>query len=248
LSSENDLPLTPISPVRNLRQTVTEHLRTAIIVGDLQEGVVYSAPSLGAAFGVSATPVREAMMDLAREGLVETVKNKGFRVTDVKERDLDEITEIRLLLEPPVVRGVVSTIPAEDFPAMRALADETVTAAEEKDLKAYLVGDRTFHARVLSYAGNSQLVDLATGLRTRTRMYGLKLLVEEGVLPDSAREHHTLLDLMEAGDAEGSYQLMVRHIGHARGLWASGNDQSGDLQVPGTALGAEAPPVSVKGS
>lgn len=100
MSSENDLPLTPISPVRNLRQTVTEHLRTAIIVGDLQEGVVYSAPSLGAAFGVSATPVREAMMDLAREGLVETVKNKGFRVTAVKERDLDEITEIRLLLEP----------------------------------------------------------------------------------------------------------------------------------------------------
>ena len=248
MSSENDLPLTPISPVRNLRQTVTEHLRTAIIVGDLQEGVVYSAPSLGAAFGVSATPVREAMMDLAREGLVETVKNTGFRATAVKERDLDEITEIRLLLEPPVVRSVLGSIPVKDFPAMRALADETVVAAEEKDLKAYLVGDRKFHARVLSYAGNSQLVELATGLRTRTRMYGLKLLVERGVLPDSARAHHTLLDLMEAGDAAGTHQLLARHIGHARGLWASGNDQSEDLHVPGITLNVEAPPASVKGS
>lgn len=233
MTLETSLPIAPLDPVRNLRQTVTEHLRTAIIVGDLHEGTVYSAPTLGVAFGVSATPVREAMMDLAREGLVETVKNKGFRVTGISERELDEITEIRLLLEPPTVCSVVGSIPAKDFPALRALADVTVRAADEKDLKKYLVGDREFHARVLSYAGNRQLVELATDQRTRTRLYGLKALVERGVLPDSAREHHTLLDLMEADDVEGSYHLMVQHIGHARGLWASGSDQAESLHVPG---------------
>ncbi len=72
----------------SLRETVTERLRTSIISGDLVEGELYSAPSLGAAFGVSATPVREAMMDLVREGLVETVKNKGFRITGMTDAEL----------------------------------------------------------------------------------------------------------------------------------------------------------------
>ncbi len=62
---------------QNLRETVLTRLRTAIITGDLAEGQLVSAPVLGQQLGVSATPVREAMMDLSREGLVETVKNKA---------------------------------------------------------------------------------------------------------------------------------------------------------------------------
>jgi DNA-binding GntR family transcriptional regulator len=64
----------------SLREQVSHALRAALIAGELRPGVVYSAPVLAAGFGVSATPVREAMLDLAKEGLVEVVRNKGFRV------------------------------------------------------------------------------------------------------------------------------------------------------------------------
>ena len=79
--TSNQLPIAPLGRHHSLRESVTESLRAAIIAGTLKEGTLYSAPALAAAFGVSATPVREAMMDLTREGLVETVKNKGFRIT-----------------------------------------------------------------------------------------------------------------------------------------------------------------------
>ena len=222
----NNLPIAPLGRQRSLRESVTESLRAAIIAGSLEEGTLYSAPALGAAFGVSATPVREAMMDLAREGLVETVKNKGFRVTSMSDRELDEITEIRLLLEPPVMADVAGTIPAGDFERLHALAEDIVDAAREGDLAAYLAADRDFHAALLEYGGNKQLVELATSLRTRTRMYGLKTLSESNRLADSAQEHHELLDLIAAGDGAAARELMRRHIGHARGLWATGDDET----------------------
>lgn len=217
-----DLPVAPIRPQVSLRETVTETLRTEIISGNLEEGTLYSAPALASALGVSATPVREAMMDLGREGLVETVKNKGFRVLGMTDSELDELTEIRLLVEAPIVGRLVGKIPDNDFPHLRILAQAIVSATERGSLSDYLVADRAFHAELLRYYGNGQLVELATQLRMRTRMYGLRLLNESNKLADSANEHHQLLDLLQAGDAEGAEALIRSHLGHARDLWATG--------------------------
>src|SRR6478752_2228299 len=88
----------------NLRDSVANALRAAVISGELEPGQVYSAPMLGARFGVSATPVREAMLDLVREGLVISLRNKGFRVTEVSDADLDDLASLRQLVEPPTIR------------------------------------------------------------------------------------------------------------------------------------------------
>ena len=215
--------LTQLKRPLNLRETVLNQIRTAIVTGELPEGELVSAPTLGQLFGVSATPVREAMMDLAREGLVETVKNKGFRITTMTEKDLDDLAEIRLLLEPPIMHQVVGNIPDEAFDELLELADRSLKGAETEDLTEYLRHDRAFHALLLSFSGNAQLVELATSLRVRTRMYGLVALASAGKLAASAKEHHTLIDLLRAGKADEAEALLRRHIGHARGEWATGD-------------------------
>lgn len=219
---ESDSQLTPLARPLNLRETVLEQLRTAIVTGRLQEGEVVSAPVLGQALGVSATPVREAMMDLAREGLVETIKNKGFRITSMSEKDLDDLAQIRLLLEPPAIRLVAGQLPEAAISDLTRLADACLSAAEREDLEEYLRDDREFHALALSHTGNPQLVELATSLRARTRLYGIGLLAREGRLADSAREHHRLIDLLASGDGAGAEHLLREHISHARSIWATG--------------------------
>jgi DNA-binding GntR family transcriptional regulator len=204
----------------NLRDSVANALRAAVISGELEPGEVYSAPMLGARFGVSATPVREAMLDLVREGLVISLRNKGFRVTEMSDEDLDNLASLRQLIEPPTVRDVVPVIPAGDIPRLRALAEEIVVAAEAGDLIAYIEADRVFHVTLLAYSGNQKLVDVVSDLRSQTRLLGLTPLVESGRLVQSAAEHHELMDLVEARDGAGAEQLMRRHIGHVRGLWA----------------------------
>lgn len=205
---------------QSLRQQAAHALRAALVAGELRPGVVYSAPALAAQFGVSATPVREAMLDLAKEGLVETVRNKGFRVTTLSERDLDEITEVRAMVEVPAVGVLASSITTAEVERLRPLADAIVAAADRPDLITYIDADRAFHLELLARSGNRHLVDVVDDLRKRSRLYGLAGLAEKGVLVASAREHTQLLDLLAGGDAAAAENLMRRHLAHVRGAWA----------------------------
>lgn len=215
------LKLDPLDKTR-LRDRVLNALRAAIVAGEMEPGTIYSAPSLGARFGVSATPVREAMLDLTREGLVETVPNKGFRVTEFSDTDLDNITQLRLLLEPPVVRDVTLIIPEADFDDLDLLAQRIVDGAEAGDLVAYTEADRVFHLTLLAYADNPRLTDLVSDLRARTRLFGLTTLLEKGELVGVAREHFTIVETLRRRDPAAAEQCLREHIAQTRGRWAQG--------------------------
>lgn len=208
----------------SLRAQVAAALRAAIMTGEMRPGVVYSAPVLAQRYAVSATPIREAMLDLVTEGLVEALRNKGFRVTELSEQDLDEMTAVRALLEPPTVaqvaRSVGGAVPRSAVEALRPQARAIVDAVADDGLVAYVEADRRFHRGLLVLAGNRALVDLVDSLRSRSRLYGLQALARSGRLRASALEHAELLDLVLTGDAAGAEALMHQHLGHVRGLWA----------------------------
>lgn len=217
---EQPLELPSLRVRRSVRGQVAHALRAALVAGQMRPGAIYSAPALAAQFGVSATPVREAMLDLVKEGLVETVRNKGFRVTELSDEELDNITEIRRLVEVPTTVRVVGIATDEDLARLRPMAERIVGAAREKDLIAYIEHDRRFHLDLLALAGNANLVSLVGDLRARSRLFGLSRLAETGELVASALEHITILDLVAAGDREGLEHLMRTHISHVRGSWA----------------------------
>ncbi|WP_217236603.1 GntR family transcriptional regulator [Streptomyces sp. AC555_RSS877] len=203
------------------RERVADALRAALIAGELRPGDVYSAPTLAARFGVSATPVREAMLDLAKEGLVDTVPNKGFRVTAVSEKQLDEYTHIRALIEIPTVVELARTADPVLLEALRPAAREIVQAAVAGDLIAYVEADTRFHLGLLALAGNAHLVEVVGDLRKRSRLYGLTALLKKGRLLGSAEEHLELLDALLARDEDAVREVMARHLGHVRNLWAA---------------------------
>src|SRR5665648_1095042 len=113
-----------VEQVASLRGRISESLSAAIISGELAPGTLVSVPMLANQFAVSATPVREAMLDLEQRGFVTSVRNKGFRVTEVSEQDLREIVELRQLLEVPAMRSLAGRFPVETLPRWRALADQ----------------------------------------------------------------------------------------------------------------------------
>jgi len=214
----SELNLPPLGRRQNVRELIAQALRAALVTGEMRPGVVYSAPTLADRFGVSPTPVREAMLDLAKEGLVTAVRNKGFRVTELSERELDEITEVRALVEVPTV-GRVAASP-EGAERLRPLAEAVVAAAEAADILGYVRADTAFHLELLALAGNAHLVEVARDLRHRSRLYGLPSLAERGELLPSAQEHLQLLDLVIGGDVQGAEALMRHHLRHVRGIWA----------------------------
>ncbi|QMU77290.1 GntR family transcriptional regulator [Streptacidiphilus sp. PB12-B1b] len=214
------LNLPSVKERSSLREQVTHALRAALVAGELRPGIVYSAPLLAAEFGISATPVREAMLDLTKEGLVEVVRNRGFRVIGLTDQDLDDFTEIRAMIEVPATVRAARTASAAQLEPLRRIAREIVTAARSGDLIAYVEADRRFHLTLLAFAGNHHLVETVGDLRSRSRLYGLNHLVEAGTLVASAEEHEQLLDLMIAKDLVGVERAIVRHLDHVRSLWA----------------------------
>ncbi|MGW3087022.1 GntR family transcriptional regulator [Streptomyces sp. NPDC001108] len=224
--------LNAISAQEHLRDQVANALRAALISGELRPGVIYSAPALAADFGVSATPVREAMLDLAREGLVEAVRNKGFRVTELTEQDLDDFTELRVMIEVPTVGRIARMGKTAELEALRPLARAIVEAASEHDILGYLEADRRFHLELLGLAGNRRLVEEVGNLRKRSRLFGLNRLDASGLLVQSAEEHAQLLDLLIAGDAAGAERCMLGHMSHVRNLWAEENPDGAEVDRP----------------
>ncbi|MEU6610126.1 GntR family transcriptional regulator [Streptomyces shenzhenensis] len=226
VTTDTGEPFTALRPRESLRDATVRTLHAAVISGYLRPGSVYSARALGTQLGISATPVREAMLDLVKEGLVEAVPNKGFRVVQLTERELDELNELRQLIEVPTVRRIA--LKGIDDPVgiaeLRELAEELVRSAREKDFIAHHVADLQFHLKLLAHGGNDNLVLTVHNLRIRSRLYGMPRLADRGRLLATAQEHVDLLDLIIARRADEAEELMRRHIGHVRGAWATGED------------------------
>jgi DNA-binding GntR family transcriptional regulator len=198
-----------------------EAILVRIVAGQIAVGQIYSAPVLAGLLGVSVTPVREALLELASAGLVEAVPNKGYRVIELSEHDLDEILEVRHMLEVPGTAEVARRGTAtEDMGRFQTLVDEIERRAEEGDVPAFLEADREFHLGLLATLGNGRLTDIVSQLRYQARLYGLPLLAERGELRESAHEHRELLDAIGRRDAAAAAAIMAHHLKHTRGIWA----------------------------
>lgn len=205
----------------SLRDQALAVLRKALVVGELAPGVVHSAASLAKDFGVSTSPVREAMLALVDEGLLETVPNRGFRVVAISERDLAEIFELRMMLEVQGVGRAAEVGLGERLERLQLLVAVIEKTAREGDVVANLQADRDFHIALMEATGNRRLADTVARLRDQTRLYNLHALAADGRLTDSAAEHRPLLEAVARGDREQAEELMRRHLAHVPGDWST---------------------------
>ena len=210
--------------VLSLREQVERTLSSRIVAGEFAPGTVLTVPTLAGEFGVSATPVREAMLNLARRGFLSPLRNRGFEVTEVSPDELRELGEVRLMLEGPPMRELAGTLSDDVVERLLGLAEEIVRAGRVGRFEDYLEADTTFHLTLLELTGNRQLVRLVRELRQQTRLVGLVNLADSDELEGSSLEHAELVRLLVAGDGAGAEALMRRHIGHVAGLW-SGRDE-----------------------
>ncbi|KNB53384.1 GntR family transcriptional regulator [Streptomyces caatingaensis] len=202
------------APTRySVRGQVLDALRKALLDGELIPGKVYSGPVLAERFGVSATPVREAMQQLVLEGAVEAVPNRGFRVTSRSARDLAELAEVRALLEVPVVLRLARTVPAARWRDLLPSAEAAAEVARRGDRAAYAEADRAFHRALLGLGGNRRLVAVADELHRRAQWPapGGPSSPTAALVADAA-EHVALLEALAARDLRGAEAILRTHF------------------------------------
>jgi DNA-binding GntR family transcriptional regulator len=205
----------------SLRDQALTALRQALVTGRIEPGVVYSASSLAAELGVSNSPVREAMLALVDDGLMEVVPNRGYRAAALTDADLAEITQLRYLLEVPAAGQAAESDLGDRLRTLYELVETIERTAAEGDLAGNLDADRRFHLLVVDACGNRRLTDQVARLRDQTRLYNLRALAKNQALVASAAEHRPLLDAIAAHDRATAETLMRAHLVHINTDWSS---------------------------
>jgi DNA-binding GntR family transcriptional regulator len=189
---------------------VLDTLREAILNGTLPGGARLIQADLAAQLEVSITPVREALRDLAGEGLVVFDPHRGSRVRSLDIDEVRELYEMRIALEPLMVRRVMGTITPEQLDRAEELCrllEKTTNAEEWSEL------NREFHALFTIEDKESRLSMVLNGLRDSASMY-VKLSLGTGTdrVAESNAEHAKLIEFYRARDTERAIDLTVQHL------------------------------------
>lgn len=198
----------------NLTEQAFELLRKAIVSGDLKPGTLYNASQLGEQIGVSRTPIREALLELSRLGLVEIEKNRGMRVVTTSIEGLIQGFEVRLMLEVPLARRATELRDDTTITAVKNTFEQFRQAATTDDAEATLRADRDFHRTLLLGSRNVKAVELLQGQRNLVLMGGVGTVPTSRSALECFEDHLDIYDAFIDGDVEGVGRAMTRHIAH----------------------------------
>lgn len=196
-----------------LKDQALDYLRENLINGGIKAGEIYSVTAMAEHLGTSTGPVREAMLTLVEQNLMEAVPNRGFRVVSLAEQDLEEIRAVRLMLEVPAMVQLTEQGIGEHEVTARRHAEACHAAAATGDVTEFLAADHKFHMFLLGLLNNSRLSKFVEQLREQSRMYALQFLSEPSRMEEAAREHAELLDALASGDPKRAASLMTHQLG-----------------------------------
>jgi DNA-binding GntR family transcriptional regulator len=198
---------------RKMTDWVTEELRNAIVELRLRPGAPLREVALAEQLGVSKTPLREAFARLEQEGLVETTSFKGAVVTGYSERDLNEIYELRALLEGAAARSAAEGSTADMLGALRDVVVRSRRLRDTGDLAALAGLHEQFDLIVYAQVTNERIVALIDNLRAHLTRIGKLTESIPGRVEASVEEHAAIVDAIAARDPDEAERLMRVHIG-----------------------------------
>lgn len=195
---------------RTTQSMIAERIRLEILSGSLEPGSRLMQADLAKRMNTSTTPVREALRELASEGLLHLDPHRGVIVHEPSEQELAEIYEIRKLLEPESIAKTVENITDAEISAAR---DLTVRMESESDAGVWTVLNNRFHGLLAEAARRPLLASVVQNLRNRSSQYvasSMRQLSER--MSDANREHATLLDACADRDVEAAIAITHKHL------------------------------------
>ena len=203
---------------RALYQDVADRLRQQIFARELEPGSWIDEMKLAAAYGISRTPLREALKVLAAEGLVTMKVGRGAWVTEMSREDVAQVYHLLGLLESDAAARVAAHATPAQRDELAALHAQLEKQVRQRD--AFFATNERFHMALLRIAGNRWAEQMVTDLRKVMKLNRHHSLFKQGRLADSLAEHRALMGAIAQRNGDAAAQLMRAHF--AGGLEAAG--------------------------
>lgn len=210
--------LAELSAPERLVDLVYASIRAAILRNELPPGQHLSVPEVARQLGVSRSPVREAVVRLERDGLVQSNPHRGAVVAQPDAQQLQELYEVREALEGFTARLAASRLDESEIEELRSLLQAHESALESGDLDDYVGTDLEFHAHVRRASRNPRLIQLHEMLEAQIRVALYATASQPGNMELAHWEHAELLAALEAGDPGLAEERARRHVERVRGL------------------------------
>ena len=217
VSPDIDSDLSPVR-IQTLADQATERLRNAIHRGSLPPGAQLVERELADKLGMSRVPVREAIQRLVEDGLVKKTAHRGTLVYLPSQREIEEITSVRIVLEQLVAERVIQRWNTEHEATLRAIVDQIRVAAQSRNRRRLAELDTEFHTTTWHIADHSVLTEMTSSLRQRiTRLlFETIALMPDGELSGAVTSHKRLIAAFKRGQVAAAKQEMSRHISAAK--------------------------------
>lgn len=199
------------------REIAYERLKDALQHADLQAGQVLSENRLSKALGISRTPVREALHQLAQEGLVQIIPGRAVTVASHSVRSVMDVVHMRLLLEPELVRLATETLSESDIIELEEIVDTMDRACMIADHQMWSRSDTRFHEILGDACPNVLLAEVVIQMRNRAHhLASIDSQTNPARLKECTTEHREIVDCIVIQDADGAVEATRRHIGILR--------------------------------
>jgi DNA-binding GntR family transcriptional regulator len=195
---------------RALYQEVAEQLRQRIFRRELEPGSWIDELKIADEFGISRTPLREALKVLAAEGLVTMKVRRGAYVTEVSDKDLADVYHLLALLESDAAAVVAERATPAQLRELEAIHKDLEGAVKNRD-RFFAINER-FHMRLLEFAGNRWRDQMVADLRKVMKLNRHNSLLKAGRIQESLAEHRAVLEALLARDAALAMQRMQLHF------------------------------------
>jgi DNA-binding GntR family transcriptional regulator len=197
---------------RALYQEVADRLREKIFARELEPGAWIDELKLAAEWGISRTPLREALKVLAVEGLVTMKVRRGAYVTEMSRDDVTQVYRLLALLESDAAGEVAERASDAEIASLQALHDRLEKQVRQRD--AFFATNEAFHMRLLAVAGNRWRTQIVADLRKVMKLNRHHSLFKQGRIAESLAEHRTIMQAIAARDPKQASRLMRAHFQH----------------------------------
>ncbi|WP_282940065.1 GntR family transcriptional regulator [Paenibacillus sp. RC67] len=208
--------MNPIVKHTTTKERAYNEIKKVILNGYISSKEIFTEVQLANSLNTSRTPVREALLDLMKEGLITSIPRKGMSIRKVTESEIEQIFVVRSSIESEVMKKLAETINEEQLEQLKYSCEQQEKAMQESDEVGFIHLDQQFHSTLIHFAGFELIEQILLSFHNLSQLIGLKAVKKSNRMQEVLLEHLKIISTLERRDPEAAVLTMIEHLNRTK--------------------------------